>query len=117
MLTKTKYLFILATTFMFSGCASVTESGYYWGNYSETYYEYIKAPSEQSVTNHLNELNSIIDKSNKKGLKVPPGIYAEIGYITAKRGDSDNSIAYYRQEAELYPESVSFIERLISDQK
>ncbi|RTR29788.1 DUF4810 domain-containing protein [Shewanella atlantica] len=117
MLTKTRYLFILAATFMFAGCASVTESGYYWGNYSETYYEYIKAPSEQTVTNHLNELNNIVDTSKKKGLKVPPGIYAEIGYITAKRGDSDDSIAYYRQEAELYPESKGFIERLISDQK
>ncbi|MDO6677694.1 DUF4810 domain-containing protein [Shewanella sp. 4_MG-2023] len=117
MLTKTKYLFIIAITFMFTGCASVTESGYYWGSYSETYYEYIKAPSEQSVTNHLNELNDIVNVSEKKGLKVPPGIYAEIGYITAKRGDKDSSINYYRQEAEFYPESKGFIERLITDQK
>lgn len=117
MQTKLKYLLLLSTALLFTGCASVTESGYYWGDYSETYYEYIKAPSEESVTNHLNELNSIVDISNKKGLKVPPGIYAEIGYITAKTGNPDDSVKYYRQEVELYPESTGFVERLISDNK
>jgi hypothetical protein len=115
--SKIKYSLISAVFLTLSGCAAVTESGYYWGGYSETYYDYIKNPSEQTLNRHVEELYKIVDYSQKKNLKVPPGIFAELGFIKAKLGADQESIAFYRQESALYPESQPFIERLIADSK
>lgn len=113
--SKIKLTALSAIFMLMTGCASVTESGYYWGGYSETYYDYIKTPSTETLTRHIEELYKIVDVSKEKSLKVPPGIYAEIGYIKEKLGKSDESAAYYLLESELYPESKPFIERLIAD--
>ena len=117
-MTSKKIIILSAMLLFFTGCAAkITESGYYWGEYSETYYEYIKSPSEETVTNHFNTLNHIISKSNELGLKVPPGVYAELGFITAKKGNNEEGIPFYEQEVKLYPESKHFIERLITGSK
>ena len=96
------------------GCSTVTEAGYYWGNYSSTLYAYTKAPSDTTELAHIESLNDIVDKSNEKGLKVPPGIFAELGYLSAKRNEENLAIAYYDEEARLYPESKIFLEKLIA---
>ncbi|WP_394130173.1 DUF4810 domain-containing protein [Shewanella maritima] len=106
---------VFSAILLISGCATVTESGYYWGGYSETYYDYIKTPSDKTLDRHIEELYEIVEFSKKNGLKVPPGIYAELGYILAKQGKQQESFNYYQQETQLYPESKPFIERLIAD--
>lgn len=107
-----------ATMLMMSGCASqVTEAGYYWGNYSNTLYVYTKEPSDESLASHVEELNAIIAESKERELKVPPGIYAELGYIHAASGDDVVAAAHYDAEMKLYPESRIFLERLTADQK
>lgn len=114
---KITILGISAALLLMTGCQTVTESGYYWGGYSETYYDYIKTPSDETLNRHVEELFHIVDKSNEKGLKVPPGIYAEIGYIKEKQGQHTESEKYFLLESEAYPESKPFIERLIADNK
>ena len=54
-----------------SGCATVTEAGYYWGNYSSTLYAYTKSPSEETLQLHLDELESIVEESRERDLRVP----------------------------------------------
>lgn len=101
-----------------SGCASqVTEAGYYWGNYANTLYVYAKEPSDETLAAHIEELNNIIVESKERELKVPPGIYAELGYIEAKTGDDSAAMAHYEAEMSLYPESRVFLERLTAEQK
>jgi hypothetical protein len=97
-----------------TGCATVTEAGYYWGNYSKTLYAYSKAPSDETLTAHKTELERIIEESNKRNLKVPPGIHAELGYLEALRGQDALAKAHYENEIQLYPESRVFLERLMS---
>lgn len=107
-------VFLLAGIFLSTGCTTVTEAGYYWGNYSGTLYKYTKVPSEETLVAHVEELNKIISVSEKRGLKVPPGIYAELGYIAARKGNDKQAKAYYEAEIQTYPESRPFLERLVS---
>jgi hypothetical protein len=98
------------------GCATVTEAGYYWGDYSKTLYKYTKAPSEQTLAEHTVELERIIEESNKRDLRVPPGMHAELGYIKARTGNTALAAAHYESEMQLYPESRLFLERLTAPQ-
>lgn len=95
-----------------SGCTTVSDAGYYWGNYSNTYYNYTKDPSDKTLAAHIAELENIITKSDEMELKVPPGLYAELGYIRERQGDASVSASYYQKEMELYPESKTFMQRL-----
>lgn len=103
-------LFLVAIT----GCTGVSEAGYYWGNYATTLYQYKKDPSPESLAQHEEELNNIINYSNENSLKVPPGILAELGYIEQQRGNQTMAISYFEQEMAVYPESRLFLERLTS---
>jgi hypothetical protein len=115
---KIRIIAVAAALVVLSGCASqVTEAGYYWGNYANTLYVYAKEPSDETLAAHVEELNKIIAESTERGLKVPPGIYAELGYIEAKAGDDGAAMSHYEAEMNLYPESRIFLERLTADQK
>jgi len=104
---------LVASLFFLGGCAAtVTEAGYYWGDYSQTLYKYTKDPNETTLAAHVEELEDIISTSDEKGLKVPPGIHAELGYIKARQGNDALAMGHYEKEMSLYPESRLFLERL-----
>ncbi|MDA7585974.1 DUF4810 domain-containing protein [Luminiphilus sp.] len=98
-----------------TGCSSVSDAGYYWGNYAGTLYSYQKDPSPESLAQHEEELKGIVEYSNENTLKVPPGIFAELGFIEQRRGNEALSRGYYEQEMAVYPESRLFLERISSD--
>ena len=104
----------IAAVLALSGCATVTEAGYYWGKYSSTLYDYTKNPSDETVAAHVEELENIITESAERELRVPPGVYAELGYIRAKQGDGATAMAHYESEMALYPESRLFLERVVA---
>lgn len=96
-----------------AGCAhQISESGYYWGNYSATYYAYLENPSKETADEHFASLTDIVAVSNEKGLKCPPGIYAEMAYIKQKQGKNGEAHDFFNQELQLYPESKLFVEKL-----
>lgn len=96
-----------------AGCAhKISESGYYWGNYSSTYYAYLENPSKETAEQHFVSLTEIVAVSNEKGLKCPPGVYAEIAYIKQKQGKNDEARDFFNKELELYPGSKPFVEKL-----
>ena len=114
---RAKVIAVCGALLVLSGCASqVTEAGYYWGNYANTLYVYVKEPSDDTRAQHVAELEKIVEESKERELKVPPGIYAELGHIASKNGDDSKAMSYYQAEMELYPESRVFLERLTSDQ-
>jgi hypothetical protein len=85
----------------------------YWGNYSETLYQTKKSPSEATLAKHQAELHSIIDVSAQKGLKVPPGIAAELGRLYARKGDSAMAASFFNKEAQTYPEAQYLMSQLL----
>ena len=116
---KIRIIAVATALVLLSGCAAqVTEAGYYWGNYANTLYEYTKEPSDETLAQHVEELETIVAESNERELKVPPGVYAELGHIASKSGDGNAAaLAYYESEMSLYPESRIFLERLTTDKK
>lgn len=112
-MTKATLSILIAGVFFLGGCAAtVTEAGYYWGDYSTTLYKYTKEPGEETLNGHIAELEKIIQESKDRELKVPPGIYAELGYIKDQQGESGIALGHYANEMSLYPESKVFLERL-----
>ncbi len=111
---KISQLVILLALVLIGGC---TPSGktFYWGTYSSTLYELKKSPDEKTLEAHKKSLILIMEESNKKKMRIPPGVYAEYGYILLRSGSEVEGLAYLDKEIELYPESIVFIKRIKSE--
>ncbi len=94
-----------------TGCAP--KKMYYFGNYSNTLYSCEKNQNDKSLLEHKQELETIITESESRNLPVPPGIYAELGYINLKSNNSKEAIRLFQGESQLYPESKHLMDRLI----
>jgi hypothetical protein len=72
-----------------------------------------KDSDESSQNQHIKELENIIQESQHKNMKVPPGIYAELGYWYLKNNHKKEAIKMFNEESNLYPESRHLMNRLI----
>lgn len=104
---------LMILCYFLAGCAAQPKM-YYWGEYSESLYSYKKEPSDDSLRKHKQVLFEIIEKSDAGGMKVPPGVYCEYGYISMKEGNKKEASRYFDLEAQTYPESKVFIQQLKS---
>lgn len=94
---------------LMSGC---TPKGlYYWGDYEESLYDRYVENDPQQAYDHLKQ--TILEAESQKR-RVPPGIYADYGFMLFSRGDLAGAITYFRQEQSLYPESTALMAKLIS---
>ena len=96
------------------GCATVTEAGYFWGDYSNSLYRYTKDPSKETLTAHIATVEKMIVEAERRDLRVPPGIHAELGHLKGKQGDAVARDQHFVAEIGLYPESRVFVEKLIA---
>lgn len=112
---KTIILTLVSIGLIGISCAIQKKTLYYWGDYSKTLYALKKTPNDEHLTRHKKALQEIIGKSAEKKLKVPPGVYAEYGFILAREGDSKGAEKYFKLEAETYPEATPFMEKLVAN--
>ncbi|QQP88633.1 DUF4810 domain-containing protein [Skermanella sp. TT6] len=105
---KASRLSILAIAVICAGCGQTTK--YYWGNYSKSLYDYQQNPTTQA--SHQAALESII-ASGEPTRKVPPGIYAELGYLKLSSGDSGGAIALFEKEKSAWPESALMMDKAV----
>jgi len=109
---RKKILFVALTISIFiAGCTP--QKMYYLGDYSQTLYSLEKNQTEEALINHKQELEKILIESEARNLPVPPGIYAELGYINLKANNSQKAITLFQTESQLYPESQHLMDRLI----
>lgn len=94
------------------GCAN-QKPMYYWGDYSGSLYKVHKDPNEKNVAEHQVQLEMIIKQSQERNLRVPPGVYGELGYIYALRNNSKEAVKLFEMEKQTYPESTIFMENMI----
>lgn len=97
---------------LMSGCSAKTPM-YEYGNYSESYYQLKQNGDAETTKAWKTALEESIDLSNEVGLRVPPGINANLGYLYLKVNDADKAITFFNAEKTLYPESTVFMEKLI----
>lgn len=95
-----------------SSCGS-SSNLYSWYNYEDATYQYSKKTTDELQVKVLEQYKKITDK--QKGLRgvVPPGMYAEYGYLLYKTGKKAEGLAFLKKEKELYPESDMYISRII----
>jgi len=106
---------VILPLLLLSGCAKISQSNLYWGDYSSTLYKVKKEPSESSKLEHQNELQEIVEKSKSMHLKVPPGIYAELGVLAKDKGKHAMANEFFKLEQETYPESEALMKRAMQN--
>jgi hypothetical protein len=100
--------FIGAIALTLVGCAS--PSIYHWGKFENGLHERYVSLDHGQADAYLLET---IGAAEQQNLRVPPGAYADYGFLLFKRGDTKGAIAYFEKEKLLFPESSAFMTKLI----
>ncbi|MBZ2170561.1 DUF4810 domain-containing protein [Nitratidesulfovibrio sp. SRB-5] len=107
-------LLAAAVCILCTGCAKRADSMYCMDNYSSTLYACRKNPAQEQQDKHVKAMEDIVAKSEQRNLRVPPGIFAELGYVHLKAGQMAEARKYFEAENRLYPESKVFTTRLLT---
>lgn len=90
------------------GCAQ--PSIYHWGKFENGLHNrYVNQDHSQADAYLLQTIGT----AEQQNLRVPPGAYADYGFILFKRGDRAGAMAYFEKERLLFPESSAFMTKLI----
>lgn len=110
MKSRAKYLIVIVGLLSLTGCAAKTH--YVWSDYDSKLYKYYQNPSERDE--FVLQLKEVLDESESSG-SVPPGIYAEYGYMMYEQGNSLQAVMYYQKESDKWPESKVFMSKMIAN--
>lgn len=84
-------------------------SRYQWCGYDEKLYGYYKHCDIEKFRSSLESTIHAGEKDNR----IPPGIYAEYGYILYESGRYDEAIEFFKKEQERWPESSVLMQKMI----
>ena len=104
--------FCLLAVLICSGCAA-NKQMYYWGEYSDTLYDAKKTPGKKTLAEHQSMLENVVEESQKRNLRIPPGVYAELGYLYALQNKPTEAVSLFQKEKQIYPESTILMDRMI----
>jgi hypothetical protein len=104
-LTLTPFIVLMA-----AGCVTKHER-YNWGDYDPSLYGYYKDPAKLGELSA--SLAAVIDAAGTHQAAVPPGIYAEYGYLQLQQGKNLAAVELFKQEESHWPESKVFMDRMI----
>lgn len=102
---------MLSSLALLTGCAS--KSLYQWAGYEEQLYASYKDPTKVEVMR--NRLEAHIQQARQSGIKVAPGLYAELGTLYLQAGQRRQAMSYYEQERQNWPESKQLMTALIQN--
>lgn len=106
-----KGLSILLLAILISAC---TQTKYNWGGYENALYQYYKNPAELEAL--AEELGDTIAQAEREG-KIPPGLYAEFGYILLVQRKNSEAIVYFEKEKKRWPESARLMDTMLKTAK
>ncbi len=86
---------------------------YSWYGYEGKSYNYLKKRNESSRKRLMESYESMISKQKGDRAVVPPGVYADYGWMLIQDGSKERGKEMLRKEMELYPESSVFINRVL----
>jgi len=107
-----KLIIVVFSAILLGSCS--TGQLYYWDNYTMTSYNVKKEPTEKNKSEHTSVLKRIIEKSQKNRMRVPPGIYAEYGFVLMNDNKVDEGVKFLKLEKETYPESATLMDLVIN---
>ena len=92
---------------LLSSCASTKL--YSWYNYQADYYHYVKNNDKKTLDDLVATYEKVIATQKATRGVVPPGIYADYGFLLIQNGKTTEGKAMLAKELELYPESKVFV--------
>lgn len=102
----------LAAAALLTGCATPTL--YHWGRYEDSLYLRERDTSEDGKARAFTLVEATIKDAEGRGVKVPPGVYADYGYLLFKQGRLGEAVEAFRKESAAYPESRIFMDAVIA---
>lgn len=92
---------------------SVNKTLYSWHDYEDATYQYSKRPTDESKAKMMEEYLKMTQRQKAIRGVVPPGLYAEYGYVLCMSGKKEEGLNLLKEEIKLYPESETYISRII----
>jgi hypothetical protein len=102
-----KLILVAGIAILAMSCSST--SLYSWYDYQEDYYMCLKNSDEKSAAELAKTYQKIIEKQKDTRGVVPPGIYADYGWLLLQSGKTAEGKEMLAKEIELYPESEVFV--------
>jgi hypothetical protein len=96
---------------LLASCAPPTL--YDWGNYSQSMYNFYR--DDNQAEQYIAALHAVITTNETAGKRVPPGIYAEYGYMMMSSGQTAEAVAFFEKEKRFWPESELFMNTMIKN--
>lgn len=88
---------------------------YDWGTYEVSVLRMYSSRENFSVASEIDRLQREVDRTERRGRKVPPGKVAHLGYLYLLAGDSEKARGCFEKEKALFPESEQFMAFLLSE--
>ena len=108
---------LLLFVVLISSCTTTTTL-YSWGSkkkydYHTNSYNYLKVSDDESIDSIKKSYIDIIERQDGTRKTVPPGIYADYGFLLLSTGEKEKGTELLKMEKNLYPESTIFIDRVL----
>jgi hypothetical protein len=110
MVFSTRLFSVVLVILFLAGCAA--QPRYTWCKYDCLLYDHYKNPVQNEE--FIEALKEAVLKGEAAG-QVPPGIYAEYGYVLYEQGNNPLAIQYFQKEADKWPESRVFMAKMITN--
>ncbi len=107
-----KLLIAVGCVIAFASCGT-EKSLYSWYDSQDATYTYTKRGTDELLTKAMAQYKKVIEKQKGVRKTVPPGVNAEYGYLLYKSGKKEEGLALLKAEINAYPESETFISRII----
>lgn len=114
-MTVKNLILSFAVMLLLASCTTQAPQMYTWGKYSDATYNFIKSHSDQDREALIKTYESIIKKQKGTRKCVPPGVYADYGYLLIQIGEAQKGKEMLEKEVALYPESQAFIGQIIKN--
>lgn len=87
---------------------------YYWGDYQNQVHDYLLAGNGGDTQKQISSLESGVEAAKASGKPLPPGYHAQLGMLYYAQGKPDLAVEQLQIEKLTYPESTSYINRLLA---
>ena len=104
----------LCAGLLLTACSTGTHGLYQWGSYEDQVYAMYNSAEKTSPQEQLAKLEADGEKARAGNRTPPPGYYAHLGYLYFETGNPERALASFQNEKILFPESRSYMDRLIA---
>jgi len=94
-------------------CSTAPKPMYSWYDYDDDTYAYLKNGDKESLADLIKTYEKIIAQQKGTRKIVPPGVYADYGFILIQAKKTEEGKKMLMKESELYPESSVFVNSVI----